>query len=150
MSQRARAELVIRGELYLLVSAWAEARVELAGYERVEPELAGRILAGLPATVRAQPGVRGLLADAAFAASGPLARADRGPAGLALYRRAPVRAQPFAPPEPDAIAPAWAPEEPPLLDLPRAALVGQAAIAATLLAAALVGAPFCEKCENCQ
>jgi hypothetical protein len=134
----------------LLVQDCVVSQVTLPDYERVEPELAARILASLPSSVGGQPPVRRMLSAATQVVSP--ANTRRVPVGLALFRRARIPALPHAPPEQEpAYEPAWEPEPPPLLEEPVVhELAAQAAIAATLIAAAANGAPFCEMCENCR
>lgn len=143
MSRPTRTQFSARGDLYLLVQEWAASQIELPGYERVELELATKILASLPPALSGQAALRQLLHPS-------LANARRRPKGLVLFRRARIPALPLAPPEPvHAYEPDWAPEPPPMLEAV-VELAAQAAIAATLIAAAQNGAPFCEMCENCQ
>lgn len=154
MSRPTRTQFSARGDVYLLVQEWAVSQVNLPDYERVEPELASKILASLPAALGGQPKLRRMLSGAEQRSpAGPQASSGgphRGPAKLALFRRARIPALPLAPPEEEPIyEPAWAPEEPPMLESV-IELAAQAAIAATLVAAAANGAPFCEMCENCQ
>jgi hypothetical protein len=146
VSKPTRTQFSARGDVYLLVQEWAVPSVTLPDYERVDIELATKILASLPSAIK-QPKLRSMLAAAAL---GSPASAQRRPNALALFRRARIPALPLAPPEQEAqYEPIWVPEEPPMLESV-VELAAQVAIAATLIAAAANGAPFCEKCENCQ
>lgn len=177
MSRAPRAEFSFQGELYVALAAWAAEGVELSGYERLAPARARQILAALPRQFEQHPGVRVMLAGAGRPRPSPvpspssrpiqspvpsprsspepaprpcLGRAEPERCELVLYRRARVETRPFASElELDIERAPLEPEPPPLLDL-RVELAGQAAIAATLLAAAANGAPFCQKCEDCR
>jgi hypothetical protein len=147
MSRPTRTQFSARGDVYLLVQEWAVSQVTLPDYERVEGPLADKILASLPPAVGGQPALGRMLSGAVQRS--PASRGS-GAGRLALFRRVPIPARPFAPPEQEPeYEPAWQPEPPPLLESV-VELAAQAAIAATLIAAAANGAPFCEKCENCQ
>lgn len=145
MSRAPRAEFRYLGRRYVALAPWAAQGLELPGYERVEASRAREIFAALPRRFAQHPGVRVMLAGA----GGPPLQPDPRGLRLVLYRELALRAQPHAPEPELELEPMQAePTPPPLLDL-RVELAGQAAIAATLLAAAANGAPFCEKCEDC-
>lgn len=148
MSGGRRAHFVARGRQYVLAYEW-DLPGDTRGYARVEPERAAELLAALPASVARHPGLAGLL-EAAGIRRASIARARPRLRGLVLLEAAPWRAVGEAPPEAEEVIEEvieWQP--PPEPERKVVELRAQATIAATLLAAAANGAPFCEVCENC-
>lgn len=146
MSGGRRAHFVARGRQYVLAYEW-DLPGDTRGYARVEAERAVELLAALPANTARHPGLAALLGVAGLGQSS-IASGRPRMRGLVLLEHAPWRAQGEAPPEvevPEEVIEWRPPPEPAKVVELRA----QATIAATLLAAAANGAPFCEMCENC-